>query len=96
MKFLKKGNKVIFLGYVIHNGDSFKVDTHLTKHKVYTLEKDSYQEPFFGQISQKTHLWIKNDINTAGGYIPSDEGGYYNFCTLKKYRKQKLKKLQSL
>jgi hypothetical protein len=94
MEFLKKGNKVVFLGHVIPNGDSFKVDVHLTKHKIYTLERDL--DPLFsGQLGQKIHLWLKNDKNSLGGYIPSIEGGYYNFCTLKEYRKQKLKKLQS-
>jgi len=37
--------------------------------------------------------WFEYDINSLGAYIPSDEGGYYNFCSLKQFRKQKLKRL---
>jgi hypothetical protein len=92
MRSLKKGNKVVFLGYIIPNNDPFKVDTYLTKHKAYTLERDLGPSLFSGQ---KIHLWLKNDKNNMGGYIPSIEGGYYNFCTLKEYRKHKINKINA-
>ena len=43
MEFLKKGNKIVFLGHAIPNGDSFKVDIHLTK-KVNILDLKKYQK----------------------------------------------------
>ena len=92
MEFLKKGNKVVFLGYVIPNGDPFKVDTYLTKHKAYTLERDAF---FSNRGYTKSHYYLKNDKNRVGGYIPSIEGGYYNFCTLKEYRKQKINNINA-